>query len=262
VVERAPSRLSVARWALPLVLGVALIGVLWVPHDPLQQAFRDSPLVGPRPGNWLGVDGLGRDFGSRLWRGAGHSVLLASAALLLALGGGALLVWLRTVGGRWVERVVQAVVGLWVAVPVIFIGLLLLLVLRPSLGALVLAAGLGNLPLACRQLTVMWREQRAAAYVEASVALGATRWRLVRHTLLPNLLPDMAGLSRLLFALAVLELSGLAFLGLIGDPDYPELGAILKQNQAYLFQAPMLVVLPGLILAGLLAVVHASARRS
>jgi ABC-type dipeptide/oligopeptide/nickel transport system permease subunit len=63
-------------------------------------------------------------------------------------------------------------------------------------------------------------------------------------------------LCRLLFAISALELSGLAFLGLIGDPDFAELGSILKQNQAYVYQAPMLVVLPGSFLSLILLSVH------
>ena len=70
------------------------------------------------------------------------------------------------------------------------------------------------------------------------------------------------GLAKLILAISILELSGLAFLGLIGDPDFPELGAILKQNQSYLFRNPMLVAWPGLILSTLLFLVHLSKSRS
>ena len=65
-------------------------------------------------------------------------------------------------------------------------------------------------------------------------------------------------MAKLLFAVSVLELSGLTFLGLTGDPDLLELGTILRHNQAYLFQAPALVIWPGLFLIGLLLTVHLS----
>ncbi len=45
---------------------------------------------------------------------------------------------------------------------------------------------------------------------------------------------------------------------LTGDPDLPELGTILRHNQAYLFQEPSLVIWPGIFLSGLLLVVHLS----
>ena len=149
-------------------------------------------------------------------------------------------------------------VGLGVALPVIFIGLLLLVFLPPSPGALVIAAGLGNVAFAFRQLRIYWLGVRNALYVKASEVLGSQGWPLFRRAIWPNLKPDIIALGRLLFAMSALELSGLAFLGLIGDPDFAELGSILKQNQAYLFQAPMLVVLPGAILSLLLLSVHLS----
>jgi len=111
--------------------------------------------------------------------------------------------------------------------------LILLVFLPPGAGTLVLAVALGNAPLSYRQLRISWREQMRAAYVEASQSLGAAGWSFFRKTLWPNLWPDIAALARLVFALSALELSGLAFLGLMGDPDFPELGAMLRQYQPY-----------------------------
>ena len=143
-------------------------------------------------------------------------------------------------------------VGVWIAIPVLFVGLLLLVFLRPSPGMLVVAAAVGTTPLVFRQLRVLWREQKSAEYVKASVVMGAGTRRLVTKTIWPNLRPDVGALLRVVFALAVLELSGLAFLGLVGDPDFPELGALLRENQRYLFLRPSLAVWPGVVLSGLL----------
>ena len=150
------------------------------------------------------------------------------------------------------------IASVWLGLPVIFLSLILLVFLPPGGATLVLAVALGNAPISYRQLRINWREQMRAAYVESSEALGASGWGLFRRTLWPNLAPNVAALARLVFALCALELSGLAFLGLIGDPDFPELGAMLRQNQAYLANAPWLVLAPGLALSGLLLVIHLS----
>ena len=240
------------------LLLVALGGMLYTPHDPMGQLFRERALEGPGLSHWLGIDGLGRDFLSRLWEGSGHTVALASLALSLSLALGALLLLLEQVFPRTAGRLIRSLMGLWVALPVIFIGLLLLVFLDPSPGTLVLAVGLGNLSFAFRQLRVFWAGIRGSLYVRSSEVLGARGWALFRWAIWPNLVPDLFALARLLFAMSALELSGLAFLGLIGDPDFTELGSILKQNQAYLYQAPMLVVLPGICLSLLLLSVHLS----
>ena len=244
-------------WACALLV-VALAGVLFTPHDPASQAFRDRALEGPSGGHWLGVDGLGRDFLSRLWEGAAHTIALSAMALVITLLLSTALVALEQAFPRWIGRFIRMAVGVWVALPVIFIGLLLLVFLKPSPGALVLAVGLGNLALAFRQMRVFWLSTRGALYVQSSEVLGARGWALFRRAIWPNLIPDLFALCRLLFAMSALELSGLAFLGLIGDPDFAELGSILKQNQAYLYQAPSLVILPGVLLSLILFSVHLS----
>lgn len=241
-----------------LLLSFLLLGVLLTPHDPMAQDFRDRALEGPSITNWMGVDGLGRDFASRLWRGAGNTILLAGTGTVITLLLASSLVSIEQSGPAWCGRFIRMVIGLWVALPVIFIGLLLLVFLKPSPGALVLAIGFGNLAFCFRQLRVLWVTVRNALYVQSSEVLGSQGWRLFRWAIWPNLKPDLLALARLLFAMSALELSGLAFLGLIGDPDFPELGSILKQNQAYLYQAPMLVIIPGALLSFLLLSVHLS----
>ena len=242
-------------WAV-ILLVVILGGYFLTPYDPLSQAFRDNALAGPSLSHWLGIDGLGRDFLSRLWRGGANTSALAIARLCLTLLFSSALVAIERSGPSWCGRIVRMVIGLWVALPVIFIGLLLLVFMKPSPGALVLAVGLGNMAFAYRQLRVYWIGVREALYVKSSEVLGSQGWQLFHWAIWPNLKLDLFALCRLLFAISALELSGLAFLGLIGDPDFAELGSILKQNQAYLYQSPMLVVLPGLMLSLMLLSVH------
>lgn len=244
-------------WAGGL-LAAALAGIVLTPHDPRSQAFRADALQGPDLSHWLGIDGLGRDFFSRLWEGAGHTVGLAMVALFITLVLASLLVALERRFPDSLGRFIRMGIGLWVALPVIFIGLLLLVFLNPSPGALVIAVGLGNLAFAFRQLRVYWMGTRQSLYVQSSEVLGARGWSLFRWAIWPNLVPDLFALGRLLFAMSALELSGLAFLGLIGDPDFTELGSILKQNQAYLYQAPALVILPGAVLSLILLSIHLS----
>ncbi len=239
---------------LPLLLALAaLLGLLWTPHDPDAQNFRELALHGPSGSHWLGVDGLGRDFLSRLWCGAGRTVGLALLSTVLGLGLSAAFLFLAERFPKTLGRLIGSAVNLAVALPSLFVGLLLLVFLKPSLATLVLSVALGNLPFAYRQLRVFWQTQRAAQHVEASETLGSAGWELFRRTLWPNLRPAVATLAGQLAALSALELSGLAFLGLVPNPDFPELGALMRQNQSVLAQAPWLALAPGVVLAGLLA---------
>lgn len=247
--------------AAAVLAALALTGLFFTPHDPAAQAFIAERLTGPSMGHWLGVDGLGRDFFSRMWLGTANTIVLGStaSAVTLLLAGGLLAA--ERGGPRWCGLLIRNIVSVGIAMPVLFVGLLLLVFLKPSAPALVAAVSIGGTPFAFRQLRVIWTEQSNALHVLASRALGARTGHLVRFTIWPNVRSQVWSLAKILFAVSVLELSGLTFLGLTGDPDMAELGTMLRQNQAHLFQQAFLVVWPGLVLSGLLLLVQLSAIR-
>ena len=245
-------------YILWLVLAWACIGLMYTPFDPLSQAFTAERLAGPSLRHWLGVDGLGRDLYSRIWLGSGNSIcmgLIATAGNLV-LAGFLLLVEQR--GPGWFSRFILSTISGWLAIPVLFIALILLIYFDQGPATLVCAVALGNVPFAFRQLRVLWLHQKETLYVQASRVIGSRSWNLFRKTIWPNLKPDAGGLAKLVFSFSVLEISGLAFLGLMGDPDFSELGSILRQNKSYLLAAPLQVIWPGVFLSGILLLVQLS----
>lgn len=256
-----------ARWnTLDLVTALwvawALAGLFWTPHDPNAQTALDRLREGPSWAHPLGVDALGRDLASRVWRGSGNTVWFGAAAAAGTLVLASALLVMEQRGPRFARGFVSPIVSAGLAMPVLFVGLLLLVFLRPAPWTLVVACALGGVPFGFRQLRVVWLEQAGALYATASRALGAGPWHVVCFTIWPNARGQVVSVAKLLFAVSVLELSGLTFLGLAGDPDFPELGAILRQNQSELFREPMLVLWPGVFLSGLLLLVHLSNVRS
>lgn len=249
-------RVSATSWVLAAWLVWALVGLVWTPWDPRATSHLELVGHGSSWAHWMGVDALGRDVLSRVWRGSGNTVVLGLAAALGTLAVAVLLLAVERLGPRWLGRAVRSAAAAGLALPVLFLGMILLVFLPASPWTLVLACALGTVPFAFRQLRVIWREQERALHVLASRALGATWRHLVTFTIWPNLRPEAIALLRLLFAACVLELSGLSFLGLAGDPDQAELGVLLRQHQAYLFRDPMLVLWPGVFLSGMLLVVH------
>ena len=255
-IPRAPNVL------LMLWIVGALAGLVWTPYDPHLQSFRDRVLAGPSTAHWFGIDWVGRDVLSRVWNGSGHTVVLGAAAALGSLAIAALLLAAERCGPRALAQIIRTLVSASLALPVFLVGLVLLVFLPPSPWTVVLGCALGGVPFAFRQLRVMWIEQTGALYVLASRALGGTRWHVAWFAIGPNIRPQAASLARLLFAMGVLEFAGLSFLGLNGDPDFTELGTMLRQNKDLLLSQPVLVLWPGMFLSGLLLVVHAAGRQA
>ena len=243
-----------------IVLGLwvawALVGLLWTPHPPRATAYLHLVGQGSSWTHWMGVDRLGRDVLSRVWLGSGNTVLMGATAAAGALALAILLLVIERAGPGWMAQLVRSAAAAGLALPVLFVGMVLLVFLPARPMTLVAACALGGVPFAFRQLRVIWHEQERALHVTASRALGASWRHVATFAIWPNLRPQAAALARLLFAVSVLELSGLTFLGLGGDPDQAELGVLLRRHQAELFQEPMLVLWPGLFLSGLLILVH------
>lgn len=243
------------RWIFAC-FAVLLLGLLWTPYDPYGQSYFDLRLSGASGEHWFGVDRLGQDYFSRIWRGAGNSMLFALLGSLSALSVSGLLLVAERSGWHWIGHGVRSMVSFGIAMPAIFIGLLIITFMEPGPKALTVAIGAAGVPFAFRQMRVLWRELASTAYVEASRAIGGSRWHRFVFTIWPNFWPQLLGLWKLVFAFALLELSALTYLGLASDPNWAELGTLLREGQKLLLNSPSFVIWPGMVLCTVLGLVR------
>lgn len=234
-----------------------LVGLVYTPYDPYAQQFFTERLSTGSAAHWFGVDRLGQDYFSRIWRGAANSFFFALIGSLVVLAVSSFLLFLERKGGRVVGNMVRSAVSFGIAMPAIFVGLLIVTFMERGALALTMAIGVAGVPFAFRQLRVLWGELVATPYVEASRAIGGASWHRFRFTIWPNLWPQLLGLWKLVFAFALLELSALTYLGLAGDPNWAELGTLLREGQKLLLNSPMFVIWPGLGLCFVLGMVRA-----
>lgn len=177
-----------------LLVGAALASVViyvavkgWKPVTHLNFFVDDMAGVGPRDPFTRG--------------GIGHAIVGTlleigiAVAVSLPLGVGTA-VFMSEVGGRY-ARIVRTVVEAMTALPSIVAGLFIYTVLIVSLGypRSGLAAGLAlavmMLPIIARAADVVLRVVPGGLR-EASLALGASRWRTVWHVVLPTARPGLA----------------------------------------------------------------------
>jgi len=243
---------STARRTLPVVHGTLLLGVvaLGLPRDPLAL---DTGLRLQHP-TWahpFGTDALGRDLLARVAHGAVDTLLLALAISAVALGTGVLLGLSPRLSGPLVDTVN--------AVPPVLAALLVTAVAGSGAATPALAvAALAWTPLAAHTSALLLQE-RATLHVTATRGLGAGRWHILRHALLPAVLPPVTRHALLRLPGVALALASLGFLGLGAQPPSPEWGLLLAENQPYAERAPWSVLAPAAVLAllGALAVTAA-----
>lgn len=244
--KRIPSLALGLVLGLPL-LGLAGLGQVWTPYPPTRMDFLHR-LAPPSALHWLGTDPFGRDLFSMLAAGLGHSLGLAGLAVLLGVGGGLPLGLLAALGPPPLERALMRAADLVFAFPALLSAVLLTALLGPGGVNAMTAIGIFNVPVFARLVRGAARGLRAMPFVLAARALGEGEMTLTLRHVLPNLLPLVVVQASIQLALAILAEAGLSYVGLGTQPPTPSLGRMLAEAQTYVFTAPRLALLPGLLL--------------
>jgi len=236
------------------VIAFLLLAAAWpallATHSPTANDFA-AALQPPSFAHWFGTDEAGRDLYSRVVWGARESLLIGAGAATVSLGLAVVLGTAAALGGRILSGVVGFVLEVAFAFPALLLALLLVAVLGPSAWTQVLAVGIGTAPGYARIVRAQVLAARSSGYVEAAVALGHPRRRIVLRQILPNALRPLVAIFALSVGQSIVWASSLAFLGLGVAPPSSEWGALLDAGRAYITRAPWLVVIPGLVIVAL-----------
>ncbi len=239
-------------WAvLAMVAGAALLAPVVAPHDPLEQdlARRLRPGAWGEGGTWrnlFGTDQLGRDLLSRVIHGARLSLGVGLAAVALAGTAG---VGIGLVAGYYrgaLDRVLMRLADIQLGMPFLLLAITIIAVFGPSIRNLIVVLSLGGWVVYARVVRGQVLSLRERGFIEAARALGARDGRILRHHLLPNVLPSVLVLASFALAQNIILESALSFLGLGAGPRTPSWGAMLSDSRAYLATAWWLATVPGL----------------
>lgn len=194
----------------------------------------------------LGTDDLGRDILSRLLAGGRISLGVGLTATALAACGGVPAGLVSGLWGRWVDTALMRLTDLLFSFPAMVLAVAIVGVLGPNLADATLAIAVVAMPRFARLVRGQVRVLRAMEFVEAATAIGATRIRIMRRHLLPNLLGLVTIEATLTVSFAILTEASLSFLGLGVQPPTASLGSMLRYGYPFLGQAPWIALAPGM----------------
>jgi peptide/nickel transport system permease protein len=223
---------------------VALLGPLVAPYDPT-----DTVGMARRPPSaefWLGTDMLGRDVFSRVLVGSQVSLQLGLISVGLGAVPGVLLGLVAGYAGGWVDTIISRFVDALLAFPSILLALVIIAALGPSLPNVMIAVGIGTVPLYARLTRGSVLGVKRLPYVEAARVLGNPPWRIMLRHVLANCYAPIVVLSTLQVGNAILVGSGLSFLGLGAQPPTPEWGLMSAEGRDVLRRAWWISTFPGL----------------
>ncbi len=225
-------------------LVVALVSPFIVPYDPTDTiGLARQP---PSAEHWFGTDTLGRDVFSRVLVGSRISLQLGLISIALgAVPGVALGLVAGYFGGR-IDSILSRFVDAMLAFPSILLALVIIAALGPNLQNVMIAVGIGTVPLYARLVRGSVLAVKSLPYVEAARVLGNPPLRIMIHHVLANAYAPIVVLSTLQVGHAILVGSGLSFLGLGAQPPTPEWGLMSAEGRDVLRRAWWISTFPGL----------------
>ncbi|MGY4707455.1 ABC transporter permease [Candidatus Bipolaricaulota sp. J31] len=215
-----------------ILLALAALALLapWIsPYPPGERVGR--PFEPPSPRHPLGTDDVGKDLLSQLIHGSRTSLLLGTLSAAVALSVGTLVGVLAGYFGGPLDRVLMRTVDVALTVPLLPLAILLAAYIGPRLWGLILILGGLMWARPARVIRAQVLTVRTREYVLAARALGGGSWHILRHHVLPAVLPLCCAQLVLIAPTAILVEASLSFLGL-GDPLRESWGTILYYAQA------------------------------
>ena len=182
---------------------------------------------------WLGTDNLGRDQLARLLAGGRISlaigVLSLTVALLVGTAAGLTAGW----RGGAVDAVLMRLADGLLAVPLLFLLILLAALFRPGPAALIGVLGLSSWMDLARLVRGQVLTLREREFILAARAIGASDLRIAVVHLLPNLAAPLAQGAALRLGDLILAEAALSFLGLGVQPPLASWGAMVAHGQEF-----------------------------
>lgn len=243
-----------------LIVAIAVFAPVFAPHDPILQN-RQALLLPPfweAKGTFafpLGTDAVGRDILSRLIYGARFSLFIGLIVVSLSVSVGVLVGLISGFFGGKVDTAIMRVMDVILAFPSLLLALVLVAILGPGLLNAMIAIALVLQPHFVRLTRASVLAERGREYVISARVVGASRWRLMFITILPNCLAPLIVQATLAFSTAILDAAALGFLGMGAQPPTPEWGTMLADAREFILRAWWVVTFPGIaILITVLAI--------
>ena len=247
-VRRRPLGAIGAAIILVMVALAATAGWL-APYDPLETDY-GAMLAAPSVAHWLGTDAFGRDVLSRVIYGSRTALLVGLGASLLGASTGSLIgVGSAYFGGR-IDMLVQRIMDVLFAFPVIILALAVVAVLGTGAGNVILAIAAPMIPRCARVVRASALAVREMPYIDAARASGYGHTRIILRHMLPNVMAPILIMATAFLGEAILLEASLSFLGL-GVQEPTAAWGLMLRGAAVQFaeSAPWMAIFPGLAIS-------------
>ena len=216
-------------------------------YDPLQTDYAHM-LEGPSATYWFGTDQLGRDIYSRILYGGKTSLLIAFVVTGIVAATG---IFIGTaagfIGGAF-DSVLMRFCDMLMAFPGSIFTIALVSFIGTGIPNLILAMSLTSWTGFARISRSLVLSIKNNVFVEQARLGGASDWKILMVYIIPNVLPSLLVNIFQSIGGKLLTISGLSLLGLGSPPPTPEWGFMLSEGKNFMYQAPWMLMFPGLVI--------------
>lgn len=232
-------RNKAAMASLIVLIAIAAFAILgpWLAAWPIDEMDfnimgQAAELGGPSlaNGHYFGTDDLGRDLFSRTVQGTQVSLMVGLIGAGIAVTVGTLYGATAGYAGGRVDAVMMRLVDIGLAIPYMFVLILLLVVFGRSMSMLFLGIGLISWLEMSRIVRGQTLSLKNREFIEAARATGVPGWRIILRHIVPNLLGVVAVYATLLVPLMILSESFISFLGLGVQEPLTSWGALISEG--------------------------------
>lgn len=194
---------------------------------------------------WFGTDDLGRGILIRIVYGARLSLVIGVVSAVVSTSIGSLVGGVSGYFGGWVDKVLMRFVEFMMAIPTLFLILIIQTIYTPTIVTVMVVIGLTSWMGVARLVRSEVLSIKQRPFVLAARARGVLGWRLLLRHIMPHALPPIVVAATLDVGGAILIESALSFLGLGVQPPHASWGNMLHNSLSYLLDAPWMALIPG-----------------
>jgi peptide/nickel transport system permease protein len=239
-----------------LLLVIAILFASLSPYDPETSSIEER-LQPPSWNHPMGTDSLGRDLFTRVLYGGRISLTVGLLVVAITLSVGVTAGAISGYFGGWLDSILMRITDAALTLPSLLVLILLSAILREielpffqrnNVITIALVIGLLSWMTFARLVRATFLTLRELDYVTASRSLGASAFWVIVHHILPNSVGPIIVESTLELGYAIIEESGLSFLGFGIQPPTPSWGNLLSNAQEHFTRHPWLAIFPGLMI--------------
>jgi oligopeptide/dipeptide ABC transporter ATP-binding protein len=226
---RRNRRAVVGLFLLVTIIIVAVLAPFITPYDPSSsEGITSSDIYNaPSAAHWFGTDDAGRDILSNFILGARVSLIVGFFAAFISIAiGGVLGVVAGFYGGR-VDNALMRLTDVMLVIPDLPLMVVIIALTKPSLLNIIFVIGIFGWTTTARIVRSQTLAVKSRSFVTRARAIGAGNPHIIRHHVLPLVLPLLVVQAVLTVSSAILNESTLSFLGL-GDPSAISWGQMLN----------------------------------